>query len=442
MRNQYNRNIERQLTCSAQHHVTVQPQKMVHNSRAVRIRNRYETPIASHHHEWMTFLIPRTRKARQSTSIAATTSKHPQGRRCQRNHNHQQLRKQGSPPYTPDVLCNRTRSVVLNRSIATTAPPRSRSSVKVELAEAPKETGVGTIQDSVHLTPSPTSIPRGLPSRSAALGAPPLGYTPPVPAEIVIVRDFTHVCYVSARTESDFAPGRNNIVDDDVHSEISLDFDRVVIQLKRTASVGVATSNKDCPEDKEDGKKILDCHPLIQEGNHLPHIFPPLSKFHNSVTTHDSVWGITTTTLDECDDNNHVDALFKYHHETPGWPSDEEGVHKEEHHKEGDREVIKSGRLRRRGRKFCDSGQERLVSSLGSRSRSSSCCAVECWSPKARCHRSPPPCQGTTMVCKDHRTPQSTSTALTAATTVTRASRDDDSDDGRRVASSWREWAI
>lgn len=63
-------------------------------------------------------------------------------------------------------------------------------------------------------------------------------------------------------------------------------------------------------------------------------LYPPLSHFHSSVTTPDSLWGITTATLDEADDSS--------------WPSDEERA------PEKDRNS-KNTKVPRRGRFKADS---------------------------------------------------------------------------------------
>jgi len=96
-------------------------------------------------------------------------------------------------------------------------------------------------------------------------------------------------------TELSVADMQSPLDDDDVHSEVSLDHALFVTQVRHDSS----------DESYAAGSHSFD-HPLFQEAGDLSELYPPLSKFHNSVTTHDSTWGITTATLDD------------------DWPSDED----------------------------------------------------------------------------------------------------------------------
>lgn len=323
---------------------------------------------------------------------------------------------------------------------------------------------------------------------------PPLGNSPPVPSEIVVIVHCNATTATTTKTTTatttlkarDNVPSRiecfgattptpsaitttidfdNKEEDDDDLSEVSLDFDLLMMQLQLQTTLDASSSQSDEPlpsvsrnMDQEDGDGVA-CgssssehtsgathhytdHPLFQTAGHVPQLVPPLShdQFHNSVTRHDSVWGITTTTLDEyeCNDHHDYDDASLGDQVPSDWPSDEEGAKRKQPEK------IRTVARRRRRHTVCSSSsissneqqhEQKQVDTTPSPRDGGlylSCSGFECWSSGDQLLLNTPALPSKKILHGQDKllTPQSSSTALTAATTVTQASRDDDDDDG------------
>lgn len=96
---------------------------------------------------------------------------------------------------------------------------------------------------------------------------------------------------------------------EDEHSEITLDQElRHKLSLSATENHSTASRTN---SSSVKGRLDID-HPLFQKPGDLTVLYPQMSKFHQSITTHDSTWGITTATLEG---EGEVDG---------SWPSDED----------------------------------------------------------------------------------------------------------------------
>ena len=299
-----------------------------HNSPSSEKGNHRNRSQLALQHAWLMVLLPRSRKVHHGAGADRRGSL--QRRKSESTHPPTQLWQ----PVSPFEECRVTKGK-LSRSRSTSAvdlrrmhfghSPRSRAqSHGDDLVANLKAKHLLSREEKAVKTATPAT-----PTRSAS-GIPPLpGATPQAAKKTSVTTSCWNssmdahqvptVIRVPSRgtspvtgqdTETPVASTQPPL-DDDVHSEVSLDHDLFMKQLSQDTSESRASRGG---ADAAPETHIYD-HPLFQEAGDLSELYPPLSKFHNSVTTHDSTWGITTATLE--DD-------WEQEQDASAWPSDED----------------------------------------------------------------------------------------------------------------------
>jgi hypothetical protein len=429
MRRQWNRSIE-QHSCSPPSH------PITNDFRSDYMGDCHKRVTIASQHAWMMVLLPRSnRKSTTTTTMDISTRRRRSTQQHELSHsqNNNQLWKPTSP-YEEYTYKGRS---------------SQKSSKEDALIATATAAAAGSLKSRYnHTMPPPPPL---YPARSATVPSP-LGnnntttgtgtsryFTPllraSIPHEIHIP---SMIDISSARTTPEnpaasqlrtnehhptiprtiFGGSPTSIENDDVHSDVSLDYDFLMTQLQLESSdfCCESSSHHDC----------LD-HALFQpdvaagNNNASESLFPSLSKCHHnsSATTshYDSVWGITTTTLDDCD-HDPVDAYLWDTNTSDDWPSDEDDKKQQTTHRRRRHTVCgvissPSPKDRKQGSTSTCRGDERRLRSPGFTA-----------SKTTR--------DGGRAKEEEHPTPQSCTTAWTAATTLTPTSRDDDAPIVRR----------